>query len=167
MRFRYLRHPLFLSATGLYVVNRWWCRDHFELGTFLHSHLNDVLCIPIWVPVIVTLLRVLGLRDHNGAPDAGEILVPLLVWSLTFEVLLPEASSFRGVTFADPLDVVAYATGGWIGAMIWRVTYAKSTPARARPSSAVIAGEASGRSSSPTQAIARAHSAPSVRGMSQ
>jgi hypothetical protein len=123
MRFRYLQDPLFLASLILYAVNRWFLKRAVA-SAFLHDHLNDLLCIPFWVPIMLWAMRKGGLRNDNAPPRSYEILVPLVVWSLTFEVLLPRLGPFQHLAHADPFDVLAYAVGALIAAVFWRLWYA-------------------------------------------
>ncbi len=118
VRFRYLRDPLFLGCVALYVVNRWILKSIWADG-FVHDHLNDLICIPFWVPMMLWTARRLGLRAHDGAPTASEIVVPLVVWSFVFEVWLPHTEALRGRTVGDPADVLWYAIGSMIGVVWW------------------------------------------------
>jgi hypothetical protein len=88
----YLRDPLFLACVLAYFVNRWAMKPLMG-GGFLHDHLNDLVCIPFWVPIMLWGQRRLGYRRSDGAPLAGEILIPLFVWSWFFEFVVPRAGS--------------------------------------------------------------------------
>lgn len=122
MRFRYLCDPLFLVCLVAYFVNRWLIRPAVGNG-FWHSHFNDFICIAFWVPIMLTGMRLLHLRRHDDPPLPSEILVPLLLWSVVFEVLLPSSVHFRAVSYADPQDVVWYVAGALGAALVWRLTY--------------------------------------------
>jgi len=122
MRFAYLRDPLFLGCLAVYFVNRWVCKALFA-GTFWHAYLNDLICIPFWAPIMLFGMRKLRLRDHDGPPEAHEILIPLLVWSVVFEVWLPQTAAFRGLSVADPFDILCYTLGALAAGVVWRVWY--------------------------------------------
>lgn len=118
MPFAYLRDPLFLTVFVSYVLHSaakrldlspWWLRYYF----------NDVICIPFFVPLMLWTTRRLGLRRHDGAPTALEVLIPLLIWSAVFEVWLPMLKIWQGRAFADPYDVLCYAAGAWLAVQIW------------------------------------------------
>ena len=128
MRFRYLLDPLFLGCTALFLANKLLLRPHLHI-TFLSSHLNDVICIPLWVPVLVALMRITGMRRHDHPPEAHEILIPLLAWSWIFEVFLPQTEAFAGIATADPLDVLSYTVGAALAAAAWRWIYRVRTVA--------------------------------------
>ena len=56
MRFRYLRDPLFLACVVVYFVNRFVLKAVWEAG-FVHTHLNDLICVPFWVPIMLWVER--------------------------------------------------------------------------------------------------------------
>ena len=132
MRFGYLRDPLFLACLALYFVNRWLLKSLWPAG-FCHSHLNDLICIPFWVPILVWLLRKAGLRASDAAPRSWEIVIPLLVWSAVFELILPYAGPFREIAVADPADILCYALGALVAALTWRACYGSPLEARKTP----------------------------------
>jgi hypothetical protein len=122
MRFRYLADPLFLVCFAGYFVNRWFIKPHVT-GGFWHDHLNDLICIPFWVPPMLWLMRRLHCRQDDAPPRGHEILIPLLLWSLWFEVLAPMADLFHGLDRADPKDVLWYTVGALAAALFWRLWY--------------------------------------------
>src|SRR5207237_1350454 len=81
-------------------------------GGFFHDSLNDLICIPFWVPIMLWLMRVGRLRDNDAPPQWYEIVLPVLVWSAVFELLLPRIGPFRHLAIADPADIVWYVLGG-------------------------------------------------------
>jgi len=123
VRFRYLRDPLFLACVVVYVVNRLVLKRVWETG-FVHDHLNDLICIPFWVPVMLWAERRVGLRRDDGPPDAVEIIVPLLLWSWLFEIALPRTEWLGRYCTADHRDVMWYAAGALGAAVFWRCRYA-------------------------------------------
>ena len=126
MPFRYLRDPLFLFCVALYFVNRFGMKPHVHggiVGRFLHDSLNDVLCLPFWVPILVWTMRRTGLRRGDGPPQAAEILVPLLLWSWFFELVLPTWGPFRHLAVCDVSDVLCYTVGALLAALFWSGYY--------------------------------------------
>jgi hypothetical protein len=122
MSFRYWRDPLFLICCGLYFVNRWGIKVLVP-GGFFHEHFNDLICIPVFVPIMLFVMRKLGLRRWDESPAFHEIVIPLIVWSLLFEVVLPRNESWgRGMT-ADHQDVVYYTLGGFLASLFWTFFY--------------------------------------------
>jgi hypothetical protein len=123
MRFRYLKDPFFLLCVSLYFVNRWILKPY--LPEFSRSYLNDVICLPFWVPIMLFIMRRVGLRTNDLPPTAGEVLIPLLVWSWVFEIYLPSVSFFEGFATADFLDILCYTSGACFAAVVWRLWYAE------------------------------------------
>ena len=111
------RDALWLASVALFALNKWWIKPHFD-GWFWHSSLNDVLCLPVWMPVCVWIFAKFKLRD-SAAPRPLEIAVCLLFWSLVFEVWLPQTELFGHFAPGDPFDVLAYAVGGMLGWAWW------------------------------------------------
>jgi hypothetical protein len=122
MRFRYLRDPLFLFCLVLYFANRFVVKRFVPDG-FVHDHLNDLICIPFWVPIMIFLLRKVGLRRDDGPPRAEEILVPLVMWSAIFELYLPHTRYFEGLATADHVDILWYTIGALAASVVWGITY--------------------------------------------
>src|SRR3954469_7906801 len=111
MRFRYLTDPLFLFCVVLYFLNRWVLKPHFS-NTFLHCYLNDVICIPFWIPIMLVVMKALRLRRNDSPPTGFEILIPLILWSWVFEAYLPFTPMFKHLATSDYHDVLAYSIGG-------------------------------------------------------
>lgn len=129
MPFRYLRDPLFLFCVALYFANRFILKPHIHggvFGAFLHDSLNDVICLPFWVPIMVWIMRKAGLRRGNGPPQGVEIIIPLLLWSWFFELVLPNVGPFRHLAVCDPNDILYYTVGAVLAALFWGRYYASS-----------------------------------------
>jgi len=122
MPFKYIRDPLFLLCVGLYLANRLILRPYLACA-FLSSYLNDAICIPFWVPVLVYLMRKCHLRSSDDSPSLHEIVVPLLLWSVVFELWLPSVSQFRGAFVRDHMDVLWYTCGSLVAVSFWRWYY--------------------------------------------
>ena len=129
MRFRYLLDPLFLVCLVLYFVNRWVLRSLMP-GCFFGSHLNGLICIPFCVPIMLFILRQLRLRPDDSPPHSYEIIVPLLLWSLIFEIWLPTVAAFRGLATPDHRDVLCYTLGALVAAVVWKFLYGRRHPTR-------------------------------------
>ena len=83
------------------------------------GYLNDLLCLPLFVPIISYIQPLLGLRNNDVPPKLLEVLQNWLVFSIIFEVILPRfPNMFR--TTADPWDVLAYLGGGLAALLFWR-----------------------------------------------
>ncbi len=131
MRFRYLLDPLFLLCFVLYFVNRWLLKSLWPRG-FFHSHFNDLICIPFWVPIMLFALRKLRLRSDDAAPRSYEVLIPLLLWSVIFELVLPRLGPFRRLATPDHEDILFYCLGALAATVFWRVWYEPRWPGHAR-----------------------------------
>lgn len=120
-RYRYCSDAVFLASAALYALNR-WCIKPLTAGhtVFFSSYFNDLLCIPLWLPVCLFAYRRLGVRWHDGPPTRFEVLSHLAVWSLCFEWLLPHFGGPFAWTVADPWDIIAYAVGAVIAGYFWR-----------------------------------------------
>jgi hypothetical protein len=125
VRFLYLRDPLFLLCVGAYFVNRFVLKAIWKEG-FVHEHLNDLLCIPFWVPIMLFAQRQVGLRPGDASPRAGEIVIPLIVWSWVFEILLPQTGILGTRCVADHQDILAYSLGALAAGLFWRWWYGGS-----------------------------------------
>ena len=125
MKFRYLRDPLFVFCLALYFVNRWILKPYFS-NEFSRSWLNDVICIPFWVPIMLFMMRKIGLRRDDAPPRANEILIPLLLWSWVFEAYLPFTATFRHLATSDYLDILAYTIGAFLAAIFWKIWYGRN-----------------------------------------
>ena len=104
-----------------YFVNRLVLKSVWEDG-FVHEHQNDLICIPFWVPMMLAAQRGLGLRD-DLPPRTCELVIPLVFWSLVFEIILPSIDLLEGRFVADHLDVVYYTLGCPGAGAFWRSRY--------------------------------------------
>ena len=52
------------------------------------------------------------------------LVIPLVLWAVTFEVVLPATTVWTGRAFADPCDVLCYAAGGLASLWFWTWWYA-------------------------------------------
>jgi hypothetical protein len=116
--FRYIFDPLFVASLATYAVNRFILKPHFQLP-FLHEHLNDLLCIPVWVPIGLFIERLLKLRTHDDPPQLAEILIPVVIWGWLFEVFLPTNALGRSWCTADPADITSYIIGAIAATLFW------------------------------------------------
>jgi hypothetical protein len=67
--------------------------------------------------------RKLGLRRHDAPPQGYEIVIPLLIWAIVFELVLPATRGWSRLAIADPIDVLCYAAGGCLSALFWTWRY--------------------------------------------
>lgn len=120
-RFGYLRDPLFLLSVVAFFVIRVMKQMTGDPADFWHCYANDLLCVPIWMPVQLAIFRTNG-RKHDDPPTIPEITLMVVLWSWMFEVVMP-SPILRDLLLhpvSDPLDAVAYAIGGLAAGLIWR-----------------------------------------------
>jgi hypothetical protein len=117
-RFLYWRDPLCLSCFGLYWLNRLLIKP-MTPAVFFHSYFNDLICLPCFLPLALFVSRKIGLRRCDGPPTAFELVVYWITWSIYFEVIGPRLPALYPKTVGDPMDVLAYAVGTALGAMVW------------------------------------------------
>lgn len=117
-RFLYWRDPLCMACFGLYWLNRLVIKP-MTPAVFFHSYLNDVICLPCFLPLALFVARKIGLRRHDGPPTAFELATYFVTWSFVFEFVGPRLPALYPRTVGDPLDVLAYAVGTATGALAW------------------------------------------------
>jgi hypothetical protein len=131
-RFGYLRDGLFGFSFGFYAVNKLIVLPHFgELfhshlhwaWPFLHSHFDDLLLMPAALPVILWIQRLGGLRQHDGPPGWGEMMLHLAIWSVMCKIVGPV---YCHIGVADPWDVLFFAMGGCAACGWWNRSTAES-----------------------------------------
>jgi len=133
MRFRYLKDPLFLLCVAVYFCNKLW-RLHDGGTVFQNAYVNDLLCIPFWVPIMLAVNRLLRLRRHDGPPEFLEIAVPLVVWAAAFEIVFPYSARLAEHNVGDPNDILCYLIGALVAGVSWRCYYGNA--AQRRPAEA-------------------------------
>ncbi len=99
----------FLLATGLYALHYGGEKAGFSVPLLQH-YLNDLLCMPLVLTLTLFLQRTFTFRDPGHVFTKHQIVLAVLYYSVAFEVVLPQ---FLPRYTADPLDVLAYALGGW------------------------------------------------------
>lgn len=116
--FRYFADPICVASMACYALGRWYLKPQHLGGWFVHDYLNDLLCLPLFLPMSLGMQRLLRLRRHDAPPRLWEVLQHAVVFSVVFEVLLPRyPHTFR--TTADPWDAVAYFVGGLFAWALW------------------------------------------------
>lgn len=121
--FGYWRDPLFLVSLGTYAVNRLLIKPHLHhYSPLFHGHLDDVLTVPVALPVYLYIYRRIGLRPDDAPPRWWEVALHVAVWDVFFEWFGPHALH-RGA--GDPLDNLSIAAGGVAAWLLWRWTSAR------------------------------------------
>lgn len=125
-RFSYLHDRLFVFSLMAYAVNRLLVRPHGReffhahcpwAWAFFHSHFDDLLLMPVALPVMLWMQRRLGLRKQDHPPGWREMLAHLALWSLMCKFIGPVY--FR-IGVADPWDVLFFAAGGMVACWWWQ-----------------------------------------------
>ena len=117
--FRYFADPICITCLIIYPINRWYLKPHHIGGWFTHGYLNDVMCLPLFLPIILYLQRLMRVRRHDGNPRLWEVLQHWVIFSVVFEVILPTMPKAFTHT-QDPWNVVAYLSGGVAAGIIWK-----------------------------------------------
>ena len=126
MRFQYLRDPLFLAVLAVYFVNRWVFKSVWS-GGFVHEHLNDLICIPFWVPIMLwgtapaRVSRVRRTTAHERDPDPSVRLVVVLR-----DDPAGDPPGGRPIRLGFPGHSLLRARGG-DGGLFWRRWYREPT----------------------------------------
>jgi hypothetical protein len=120
-RFRYFADPICIACLIIYPINRWYLKPHHIGGWFTHGYLNDVMCLPLFLPMILYAQRLLALRRHDGWPRWWEMLQHWVIFSIVFEVVLPRLPQWFAHT-NDPWNVAAYLAGGVVAEIFWKVS---------------------------------------------
>jgi len=92
----------------LYLVIRYLRRIH-QIIPFVNSYLNDILCLPIILGLVLFIIRKWVIRNPDYYFSIYHILFTAVVFSLYFEWYLPQRD-FRFTS--DFFDVLAYFSGG-------------------------------------------------------
>lgn len=125
-RFRHFADPICIGSIVTYLIGRFILRPHQIGGTFTQGYLNDVLCLPLFLPMILGVQGLVRLRDHDGPPRIWEVLQHWVIFSVVFEIVLPLYPRYFRTT-ADPLDVVAYLAGGLAAWTFWAFRHREPT----------------------------------------
>ncbi len=125
-RFRYYTDPACVLCLIIYPINRWYLKPHHIGGWFTHGYLNDVMCLPLFIPMILYGQRIFGLRKHDGYPRAWEIFQHWVIFSIVFQAMLPRFPRYF-TTAGDPWDMLAYFVGGVGGWVYWSWAEKKPT----------------------------------------
>ena len=119
--FRYVDDPICVASMMLYVLNRWVLKPQHIGGWLVHDYLNDVLCLPIFLPIILRLQSALGIRRHHLPPTSFELVHNWIVFSVLYYFVFPRLPAFSST--ADPWNSVAYLVGGLTAFITWGSLY--------------------------------------------
>ena len=119
--FRYVDDPICIASMFIYVLNRYVLKPHHVGGWLVHDYLNDLLCLPIFLPVILRFQSALGIRRHHGPPTLFEVFHNWAIFSVLYYFVFPRLSAFSSA--ADPWNSVAYLIGGLASYGLWKYLY--------------------------------------------
>ncbi len=119
-KYRYFRDRLFLACVAVYLINRFVAKPLLvgEID-FFACYLNDLICIPFCLPIVLFVTRAIRLRDHDRPPGIRELCFFLILWSYYFEVVAPSYGARFNYMVRDPWDVFFYALGCLIAGVYW------------------------------------------------
>ncbi|MCJ8163745.1 hypothetical protein MKJ04_02760 [Pontibacter sp. E15-1] len=104
---RSLLHPFFLSCLLLFCLNQGLEQAQVYIWP-LHTHLDDLLCLPITLQLVLVVQRAY-FRNPAMVLPRWQVVFAWAAFSVCFELLLP---LYKPLYTADALDVAAYAFGG-------------------------------------------------------
>jgi hypothetical protein len=116
---RLLSRRSFLLCSFVYLLNTVLIRSNCGLDcAFTRSYLNDLLLVPVTIPVLFEFFTLVNLREEEGMPKLFEFLPILIIWSLLFEVIGP---NFLGMGFGDVVDIGSYFLGAFVSIAVWKI----------------------------------------------
>ena len=107
-----------VASLIVYPINRFYLKPHHIGGWFTHGYLNDVLCLPLFVPMILYVQYVLGVRKHRDFPRLWEVFQSFLAFTLVFQFITPRFPK-TFITAGDHYDIIAYFAGGLVACIYW------------------------------------------------
>jgi len=128
-QFGYLNDPLCWISLGAYAFNRLLLKPHLHmvhghlLRTFLHSHFDDLLLIPVALPVMLWIQRIIGLRQDDLPPRWSEMFLHLAAWAVMCKFTGP---LWLHIGTPDLWDLPVFAMGGIIACLWWNRAAGKS-----------------------------------------
>jgi len=111
-----LKDRIFIGSLLLYLMNRLLTYVFGFSNTLLSSYFNDFLLVPCCVPLLLFLIERCGFRKVYVPPRLIEVVIPLVIWSIAFEIVGPLYFK-KGVS--DFFDILAYWIGGALSWYLW------------------------------------------------
>jgi len=100
---------IFILSALLFSVNQFLIFSGVK-HWFLTGYLDDLVLLPVILPLITVLLRLLA-DSPKLELDVGMVITAFILFSVVFEFVLPH---FNKQYTADYFDVLCYGIGGWI-----------------------------------------------------
>jgi hypothetical protein len=63
------------------------------------------------------------MRHTDCSPRPGELIIPLIIWSWVFEIILPGIDGLGDRFIADHLDILYYSLGALLAGLFWKSFY--------------------------------------------
>lgn len=123
--FRYLADPICIASLIVYTANRYILKPNHIGGWFTHGYLNDVLCLPLFVPIILYIQHLAGVRPHSYFPRWWEILQNFAVFTFVYHWVIPRYPR-TFISAHDPYDILAYFAGGLIAWVVWSCSHTRT-----------------------------------------
>lgn len=98
---------IFLLALGVYLLNRYGL-PRLNLVAYKIPYLNDVLCLPVVLPVAWWLQQKLFPQSARPRLNGAQVFFTWLYFSIFFEGILP---AYSEKFTRDYWDILAYAIG--------------------------------------------------------
>ncbi len=102
-----MRKPVFIVFLVLYLIHLYLKFAHIQVPVFFSSYGADLLCMPIVLSLTQNFVQKIHLNNHFQL-TFGMLFVVFLLFSISFEVILPYWSSRYT---SDVYDVLCYAVG--------------------------------------------------------
>lgn len=106
--FRALQNRYFLGACAAALLHQILEARHIHLA-LLDAYLDDLLCMPIVLSVVLQMHRLLRGRQKTYVLPGPHVLLAVVVFALYFEWLAP---GWLHSGHADINDISMYAAGG-------------------------------------------------------
>jgi len=119
-KFSYLADPIFISCLFLYAINKFLIIRFDYLNILFLCYFNDILLVPCCLPPLLFVMHKIKLRRNHLPPTIIEVIIPLVIWTISFEIIAPLC--FRKGT-SDIGDIFAYWLGGFFCWFVWNYKY--------------------------------------------
>lgn len=120
-----IKHPFFIVISAIYLSYYIIKQTDLSVPVFVSSYLADLLCIIIVNTFALWLIRKIKNLPHYEL-SIGTVSLSVLLFSVYFEVVLPQVNSYH---VADVWDVLCYLISGFVY-LFWRKTISLSNMAQ-------------------------------------
>lgn len=120
-----IKHPFFIVISAIYLSYYIIKQTDLSVPVFVSSYLADLLCIIIVNTFALWLIRKIKNLPHYEF-SIGTVSLSVLLFSVYFEVVLPQVNSYH---VADVWDVLCYLISGFVY-LFWRKTICLSNMAQ-------------------------------------